>query len=132
MPPRPNERATEAGRYVLNGVTATLVHFCVLSLAMEVMHVPVAAAANFVAAIFGITISFLGSRYFVFRRHTETITAQAVRFAGLYVAIALLHASVLFVSTDWLKLDFRIGFLIATAMQVSISYFANRHLVFAR
>lgn len=132
MPWPPSERISEAGRYLVNGLVGTAVHFGVLTFAIEVAHVPLAAVANFIAAIFGITVSFLGSRYFVFRSHTETIAAQALRFAGLYTVIALLHAGVLLVLTDWMGIDFRLGFLVATAMQVSISYFGNRHLVFAR
>ncbi len=104
------ERAAEVVRFVVNGVFATGVHFSVLTFALEVMHIPLAAAANAIAAIFGITVSFLGNRYFVFRNHTETIFTQATRFTGVYVTIAFLHAGVLLVLTDWLKIDFRIGF----------------------
>ena len=101
------ERAGEVARFVVNGLFATGVHFSVLTFA-------------------------LGNRYFVFRGHTDTILSQAPRFAGVYVTIGLLHAGVLLVLTDWLKIDFRIGFLVATCLQVAISYVGNRRLVFAR
>lgn len=127
-----DERIAVPVRFVINGLVATAVHFSVLSFAIQVLHVPLAAAANFVAALIGITVSFLGNRYFVFRCHTETIITQATRFAGLYVAIACLHAAVMFLFTDWLGVDFRLGFLVATAMQVMVSYLGNRHLVFAK
>ncbi len=127
-----DERVAEVARYVANGLFATAVHFSVLTIALEVAHVPLAAAANAIAAVFGITASFLGSRYFVFRSHTETMLTQAMRFAGVYATIAVLHAGVLLVLTDWLKIDFRIGFVVATCLQMTISYLGNRRLVFAR
>ena len=135
--PRPillgrGERVAEVVRFVVNGLFATGVHFSVLTFGLEVLHIPLAAAANAIAAVFGITTSFLGNRYFVFRSHTESMPTQAVRFAGVYVTIAFLHAGVLLVLTDWLKIDFRIGFIVATCLQVAISYLGNRRLVFAK
>lgn len=129
---RPNERTAEVARFILNGLAATAVHFTVLSVAIQVLLISPAALANFIAAIFGITVSFLGNRYFVFRSHTERIVAQVLRFIGLYVTIAFLHAGLLGIFTDWLGIDFRISFVIATAMQVAVSYLANRRFVFAK
>ncbi len=127
-----DSRAAEATRFVINGLVATGVHFAFLTFGLEVLHIPLAALANFFAALFGITVSFLGSRYFVFRGHTEGLFTQATRFAGLYFVIACFHAALLFVITDWLKIDFRVGFLIATGMQMTLSYLGNRSLVFAK
>jgi len=127
-----DSRAAEAARFVVNGLVATGVHFGALTFGLEVLHIPLAALANFFAALFGITASFIGNRYFVFRGHSESLVAQATRFVGIYLLIACLHAGLLFIITDWLKIDFRIGFGVATAMQMTISYFGNRHLVFAK
>ena len=128
----PSERVAEAARFVVNGLFATAVHFGVLTFCMEVLMMELAAVANFIAAVFGITTSFLGNRYFVFRSHTETLASQAFRFAGVYASIAVLHAGFMFVFADYLGHDFRIGFVIATFLQVALSYFGNRHLVFAK
>jgi putative flippase GtrA len=125
-------RSAEAARYLVNGMVATGVHFSVLTFAIEVVHIPLAAIANFIAAVVGITVSFLGNRYFVFREHAEKILVQALSFLGLYLAIALLHASLLFILTDHLGIDFRIGFVAASVMQMTLSYLGNRKLVFSR
>ena len=117
-------------RFVANGLVAAAVHFAVLTFGMEVLHIPLAAFANLLAAIAGITCSFLGNRYFVFRQVDQPIMAQAARFAGLYAATAVIHALVLFVWTDTLALDYRIGFLLASGMQVVLSYIGNKYLVF--
>jgi putative flippase GtrA len=125
-----NSHDKEIIRYIINGVVATAVHYAVLLFNLDVLNFNSAGLANLVAAIFGITMSFLGSRYFVFCKVDESITVQAVKFSGLYGVIALLHGLMLFTWTDWLGLDYRIGFLIATVLQVFLSYIGSKFLVF--
>ena len=122
----------QAARYILNGLVATAVHYGVLSFCLEVLKLPSAGLANLVAAAFGITVSFVGSRYFVFRRPDEPIGQQAARFGALYAAIACLHALVLALWTDYFGFDYRWGFLLATGLQVVLSYWGNKALVFNR
>ncbi|MBF7728990.1 GtrA family protein [Pseudomonas sp. N040] len=122
--------AWEVLRYGVNGVVATAVHFSVLAFNLQVLHFSSAGLANLVAALFGITTSFFGSRYFVFPRTGETIVVEALRFSSLYGFIALLHGGVLLVWTDHFGLDYRLGFLLATVLQVSLSYLGNKFLVF--
>lgn len=117
-------------RYVVNGVLATGVHFAVLAFNMEVVGFASAGLANVIAAAAGIMASFLGSRYFVFRKAADPILQQSLRFSGLYISIAVLHGAILGVWTDWLAQDYRIGFLIATVVQVSLSYAGNKWMVF--
>jgi putative flippase GtrA len=125
-----SSRKNEIIRYIANGIVATAVHFAVLSFNFHVLNFTSAGLANIVAAFFGITTSFLGSRYFVFCKFGEPIVTQAVKFSGLYGAIAVLHGLVLFIWTDSFGLDFRLGFLIATVLQVALSYSGNKLLVF--
>lgn len=120
----------EVLRYVINGLVATAAHYAVLSFNLKVLELHSAGLANLIAASVGITVSFLGSRFFVFADASGSLVAQALKFGGLYAAIALLHGAVLLVWTDMMRLDYRIGFLIATAVQVSLSYVGNKRLVF--
>ena len=117
-------------RYVVNGLCATAVHFTVLRFGLEVLHLRSAGLANVLGALVGITTSFLGSRYFVFRQEEKPILQQASRFLGLYAAIALLHGALLWGWTDLAGWDYRMGFLIATGLQMSLSYVGNKILVF--
>ncbi len=117
-------------RYIINGLAATAVHFSVLTFNLKVLGLPSAGLANLCAAIPGIITSFLGSRYFVFRHHTESMLKQATRFSMLYAAIAVLHGLILMGWTDILHFDYRLGFVLATGMQVLGSYWGNKFLVF--
>ena len=132
---RPNisgAQRTEFLRYVLNGLFATVVHYSMLMFGLEVLRLPSAGLANFLAAIFGITASFIGNRYFVFRNYATALTQQAWRFAALYAVIAIMHATLLLFWTDLGGLDYRAGFLVASVMQFILSYFGNKSLVFAK
>ena len=120
----------QAVRYVINGLAATAVHYGVLRFNIEVLHIPLAAAANALAAVFGITASFLGSRYFVFRGGQGSLARQGSLFLLVYASIAVLHALVMYLWADRLGLDYRIGFVLATGMQMAISFIANRWVVF--
>lgn len=124
--------APEIGRYIINGVVATSVHYFVLIANLELLHFQSAGGANFVAALFGISTSYFGSRYYVFKNTAESIISQASKFSILYGLIAILHGLVLFVWADWYAFSYNSGFLIATVLQVSLSYFGNKFLVFKK
>jgi len=127
-----NAHKYEIIRFIINGLLATAVHFGVLTFCIEVIGIQSAGLSNLIAAVFGISASFLGSRYFVFSPTGEAIAKQALKFSGLYGAIALLHGLMLLIWTDHYGLDYRMGFLIATIIQVSLSYLGNKFLVFKK
>jgi len=120
----------EVARYIFNGLLATAVHYVVLMLNVEVFEFSSVGFSNFLASFFGITCSFLGSRYYVFKGHTQAALHQMRKFVLLYGSIALLHGVVLFVWSDLLGFNYQVGFLLATALQVSLSYIGNKLLVF--
>ena len=122
--------AVEILRYIINGFCATSVHYSVLTINIGFFEFKSVGFANFVAAIVGISTSFLGSRYFVFRVTDESILRQAWKFSGLYGITAIFHALFLWVWSDLQGLDYRPVFLIATVIQVSFSYLGNKYLVF--
>lgn len=119
-------------RFVINGLGATSVHFAVLTFNLQVLNMASAGLANMIAAVFGITASFLGSRYFVFQQYQTPWVQQAMSFGMLYGAIAILHGLVLLIWTDGMGLAYQFGFLLATVLQVALSYVGNKFLVFAK
>lgn len=125
-------RQMQVLRYAINGLVATAVHFSVLQINLKLLGIPSAGLANFIAAFFGITVSFIGSRYYVFHGHQQSMLLQASKFGALYAAIACLHGLVLYVWSDLQGWDYRIGFLLATVLQVSLSYLGNKLLVFGK
>jgi len=126
-----DSRIAELARFVVNGLVATAVHYGVLTFNIRVLGIPSAGLANFIAAWFGITASFIGSRFFVFRRKDAPVLQQAARFLVLYASIACLHGLLLFVWTDLFHLNYTAGFLVATVLQTVLSYLGNKLLVFS-
>jgi len=120
----------EIYRYIINGIVATAIHFTILTINIDVFEFKSAGIANLVAAIFGISASFIGSRYFVYRDHSGTIASHIIKFVILYISIALLHGGVLYLWTDIYHHAYQIGFLLATILQVALSYVGNKILVF--
>lgn len=119
-----------AVRYILNGLFATAIHFGALTFNLNVLDMPSAGLANLIAAVIGISASFLGSRYFVFRAGHAPWGGQMVRFGALYALLALAHGLILYFWTDLGGFDYRVGFVLATCFQVGISYVGNKTLVF--
>jgi putative flippase GtrA len=117
-------------RYILNGIVATCVSFTALNACIHLAHIPSAGVANFLAAITGITCSFFGNRHFVFPGTSESVWHQLARFWALYAVLALMQGAVMFAWSDVAGLDYRVGFLIGTFLQMVCSYFGGKHWVF--
>lgn len=132
MPSIANVLAYQPVRYVINGIGATCVHYAVLNACIHLVHVPSAGVANLLAAITGITVSFLGNRHFVFPGTTESVWHQLARFWMLYAILAMMQGAVMFAWSDLAGLDYRAGFLLGTFLQMACSYFGGKLWVFKR
>lgn len=117
-------------RFALNGVLATSVHFSVLTALVHMPQWPSAGLANLIAACFGISVSYLGAKSFVFRSQAP-VASTLPRFLAIYAVVAALHGLVLAAWTDYGGLPYAIGFLIATLCSMVATFLGNRFLVFA-
>jgi len=117
-------------RYIVNGLLATGIHFCILTFNLKVLGLESAGLSNMVAAVFGISASFIGSRFYVFQGSREPLLRQIYRFIFLYAAITLLHGALMYVWVDRYALNYVIGFGVATFMQMVFSYWGNKVMVF--
>ncbi len=117
-------------RFVLNGLAATAVHFGTLTFLVEVVHVGYKGLGNSIAAVFGILASFIGNRFFVFASKTSSLRKDLLRFSVLYAALALLSGALMALWADVFALDYRIGFVAITGIQLVLSFLGNRMLVF--
>lgn len=120
----------QLARYIINGLLATALHFAILTFNLKVLHIPSAGLANLIAASIAITVSFFSSRHFVFRAAHAPVLRQALAFGVLYALLAIAHGVILYLWTDRAGFDYRIGFLLATCVQVAGSYLGNRLVVF--
>lgn len=124
-------RFLEIMRYIINGLVATGAHYLAFLFNLHSVTPNSAGLANFLASFFGIIVSFLGSRYFVFRNWRVPILVQFLRFGALYAVIAILSGLTLFIWSDIFFFNKTIGFFIGVVFQVCFSYLGSRRLVFA-
>lgn len=120
---------TTFNRFLLNGLFATAVHYAVLAALIELANFKSAGLANGLAAPVGIAVSYMGNKLLVFKSmaaHTRTLPG----FLLVYFLVAAQHAGVLVVWTDYAKLPYTLGFMIATAASFLLNYFGNRLFVF--
>jgi len=117
-------------RFIVNRLAATTVCFAVVTFNLHVLTLRSVGLANLLAAVFGISASFLGSRYFVFRNAEENVLRQAYGFGALYSAIAALHRIVLHAWSDIAGYDYRVGFFDGNCIAVNSWFFGSKFLVF--
>lgn len=123
-------RVNEIKRFVFNGLIATGVHYASLLFFMEFFELRSVVLANITAALLGITVSFIGSRYYVFRNIDKTFHVQFFQFSSLYLSILIIHTVTLYVWSEIYGFDYKVGFFVATSLQVFMSYIGNKLLVF--
>ena len=126
----PGEEGLVLVRYALIGGIATLCHFAVLYIAIEKLGIKPVGVANAVAAIIGSFVAFLGNRYFTFRATAHSMRSQLVKFIALYATGAVWHGASMYLWSDVWSLDYRVGFILVTVLQVTGIYFGNRFFVF--
>jgi len=120
------DRVIELSKYIVNGLFATAVHYFVLTYSLKVMGIRSAALASVLASVIAITFSYIGNRFFVFRSVSDQVLGQYVKFFWIYCFIASIHGTVLFITTDLLNYDYRIGFFIAVIIQIFLGYVGNK------
>jgi putative flippase GtrA len=118
------------GRYIINGLGATLIHYSSLLLIKETLDWSSAGSANFVASVIGISASYLGNKYFVFSQSDARVMIQGAKSLLIYIILATCHGVILFIWTDKLGLDYRVGFFFGVIFQFLVSYTINKYYVF--
>jgi len=117
-------------KYIFNGLFATIVHYCVFIFSINFFNFQYTATADFIAAFFGISISFLGNKYLVFNMKAKRPFAQYLFFFFFYIFLVLIHSAIIFLMTDILFIHYNMSFLLATFFQFLISFAVNKNLTF--
>ena len=125
-------RIVEIARFGVVGLIATGVHFVTLTMLVEIWQVPPIPISSIVGNAAGISVSFVGNRYFVFQKFGNPISWQAPRFFSLYVFAGFIQFIAMSIFTQVFSLDYRISFLFATFVQILISYIGNKKYVFVK
>lgn len=116
-------------RFAINGFIATAAHYLTLVILLEIVELSSAGLANGLAAIVGISVSYLGNRSYVFKSD-EPHTLTLPRFLSVYVGVAFYHAGFLAFWTDLFGYSYQLGFLVATGISIVLTFLGNKLFVF--
>ena len=117
-------------RYVTNGFFATFFHYCGLFFCLEILSINSAGISNLFASILGIFSSFVGNRYYVFKRTDTSILTQLKKFLPLYYILSIFQGAILYFWTDIFDYDYNFGFLLCIVFQVFVGYLGGKYIVF--
>ena len=116
--------------FIINGLMATFVHFLLLVIFIEVFNMENIVVANISAGLLAIMFSFIGNRHFVFKSKTADLYSQIIKFLILYLIILFLHTLLMALLTVNIGLDYRISFVLVSAIMAITSFFMNKLIVF--
>lgn len=123
--------AGEILRFGCVGVLATLTHFVILSLGVELLHLP-PVLANGIAFSVAVLVTFFGQSFWVFRGHGGTDAGRIGRF-GLSLVMGLLaNMAIMALATGPLGLPYQTGFVAGLVLVPMASYVLNKFWVFRK
>ena len=114
-------------RYTLVGALATAVHYALLAVGVEVVHLPAWLGSGLGAAV-GAQVAFFGNRGFTFG-HEGEIAPAWVRFQGTAMAGALLGMVIVGVGVR-LGLHYLAAQVVATGAALLLTFVINRAWTF--
>ena len=120
----------QLSRFVINGIFATLVHYVIFVISIEFFYIKFIALANLIGAFFGISCSFIGNKYFVFKNNDFNLKSQLLKFTLTYAFLGFVSSTILFVWSDLFKMNYNYGFIFAAFFQFILSFIINRNWVF--
>jgi putative flippase GtrA len=125
-----HQLAAQSSRFIIVGITATLVHYLIIVLLVDMFDLMSPTPATVVGSIFGILTAYIGNYTFVFSISDSRHGHYAPRFVTTYLAVMSIHAGMMFLFVDILSLRYEYGFVVATFLSATTTFLANRFLVF--
>lgn len=118
----------EIARFGIVGIGATLTHFCLLTLAVELLGLgpTVATGIAFCLALF---VSYFGQSLWVFRKDPN-FRRQFPKFTASALFGLLANTGLMFALTQKAGLDYQLSFLLSVFIVPAMTYVINKLWVF--
>jgi len=120
----------QVSRFAAVGVVATLVHYLVIVLLVDLLHWVGPTPATVAGSVFGIATAYFGNAHFVFEIEERRHAVYVPRFVVIYLSVMAIHAGMMYLFADRMGLQYTVGFVVATAFSAITTFLANRYLVF--
>lgn len=116
--------------YLLAGGIATVVHYAVLLMLVEVFGLAPSLSAV-VGALCGAAVSYLVNRHLTFPGATVRHQLAVPKFLAVAVAGALVNGALVWVGVHWLVWHYLLAQAVATLLVLGLTYRLNRSWTFA-
>ena len=116
-------------RFVINGLFATGVHYFLMLIAINILHISLYSLAYAFAFIFAVIVSFWGNKHYVFQKH-QFKPYQFIKFVFLYVGLLIASSFMMWLLADYAGYNYNIGFFIALILQFMGGYLGARFFIF--
>ncbi|MES9967875.1 MAG: GtrA family protein [Sedimenticola sp.] len=120
---------SRGSRFALVGILATLVHYLVIVMLVDLLGWMGPTPATVVGSIFGIATAYAGNYLYVFGLSDRKHDHYAPRFVFTYLSVMAIHAGMMYLFADILGLRYEYGFVVATLFSATTTFIAN-HFVF--
>lgn len=117
-------------RFIIIGVLATLSHYLVILLLVDIFKWLNPTAATLVGSMVGILTAYIGNYHFVFRVSDDRHAHYAPKFIATYAIVMAIHTGVMYLFVDLWQLRYEYGFVVATLFSATTTFLANRFIVF--
>jgi putative flippase GtrA len=107
-----NRFVSQASKFAVVGVGATLTHFTTLSLLIEVARLPWPTLASAIGSIFGIMTSYIGNYAWTFARN-EPHRQFVARFFCIYLFSMAANTAVFYIQVHFLGFYYAVAFLVS-------------------
>jgi putative flippase GtrA len=125
------ELFVRAPKFIIVGLTATLVHFLTLSFLVEIARIPWPTFASAVGSVAGIATSYFGNYAWVFVC-TAPHRTYLGRFITVYVFTMGVNTLLFFLQINFLRFNYVVAFLVATSLSTLMNFLLAKFAVFER
>ena len=121
---------SELLRFAVVGVAATLVHFTVLTIGVELFGIP-SVPMNGLAFCTAVFVTYFGQSLWVFRRPDISV-ARFFRFGTSIIGGLLGNVGMMALAVEILSLPYQIGFVLSVAVVSCATFLLNKFWVFGK
>ena len=131
---RNKELGAESIRYIIVGVTTTLLNYGLFELMQTVIGISV-TVSNVTSICVAIVFSYVANKLYVFKRHSDsqaTLALEFIKFVGSRLITMAIEVGIVELFDKVLGYDARIGKVVALVLVIIVNYILSKMIVFKK
>ncbi len=119
----------QSSAFLVVGAIATLVHYLIIVVLVDLLSIMRPTPATAVGSVVGIAVAYVGNQRLVFQADGAH-RIYVPKFVATYLSVMAIHAGLMYLFTEQWGLAYEWGFITATIVSATTTFFANRLVVF--